>query len=61
MTDEEWNELDALRKAISDNPAAVHPDKQERFTELLVQSWPATGDGKPYTGGRFAPFADQEK
>ncbi len=61
MTDEEWNELDALRKAISDNPAAVHPDKQERFTELLVQSWPATGDGKPYTEGRFAPFADQEK
>jgi hypothetical protein len=52
MTDEEWNELDALRKAISYNLAAVHPAKQERFTELLVKSWPATGDGKPYTEER---------
>ncbi len=49
MTDEEFEEMSALRAAISDNPAAVHPDKQERFTELLVRSWPATGDGKPYT------------
>jgi hypothetical protein len=38
LTDEEYNELDALRKAINDNPAAVHPDKQERFTELFVRS-----------------------
>jgi hypothetical protein len=61
VTDEEFEEMSALRAAISDNPAAVHPDKQERFTELLVQSWPATGDGKPYTEGRFAPFADPGK
>jgi hypothetical protein len=47
MTDEEWNELDALRKAITDNPAAVCPQKQERFTELLVRSWPARGDEPP--------------
>jgi hypothetical protein len=38
LTDTEWNELDALRKAINDNPAAVHPEKQERFTELFVRS-----------------------
>lgn len=38
LTDEEYKELDALRKAINDNPAAVHPDKQERFTELFVRS-----------------------
>jgi hypothetical protein len=44
MTEEEFKEMTALRAAISDNPAAVHPEKQERFTELLVQSWPARGD-----------------
>lgn len=44
MNQEEWDEMNALRRAISDNPASVRPDKQERFTELLVRSWPATGD-----------------
>lgn len=38
LTDEEYQELDALRRAINDNPASVHPDKQERFTELFVRS-----------------------
>jgi hypothetical protein len=38
LTDVEWNELDALRRAIKDNPASVHPEKQERFTELFVRS-----------------------
>jgi len=38
LTDDEWNELDALRKAIKDNLASVHPEKQERFTELFVRS-----------------------
>lgn len=38
LTDIEWEELDALRKAIKDNPASVHPQKQEEFTEYLVRS-----------------------
>lgn len=38
LTKEEWQELDALRKAINDSPASVHPEKQERFTELFVRS-----------------------
>jgi hypothetical protein len=38
LTNEEWQELDVLRKAINDNPASVHPEKQERFTELFVRS-----------------------
>lgn len=38
LSDEEYQELDALRKAINDNPASVHPQKQERFTELFVRS-----------------------
>ena len=39
MTQEEWDELDMLRRAISFCPATVAPEKQERFTELLVKSW----------------------
>jgi hypothetical protein len=41
MTKEEWNELVALKNAINYNPASVHPDKMEKFTELLVKSWDA--------------------
>jgi hypothetical protein len=41
LSDEEWKELVALKKAININPAAVHPDKMELFTELLVRSWDA--------------------
>lgn len=39
MTQEEWKELNDLRAAISLYPASVVPEKQERFTELLVRSW----------------------
>jgi len=38
LTEEEYQELDALRKAINANPASVHPEKQEKFTELFVRS-----------------------
>jgi len=38
LTIEEWDELVALKEAINTNPAAVHPDKMEKFTELLVRS-----------------------
>jgi hypothetical protein len=38
LTVEEWEELNALRVAINENLASVHPTKQERFTELFVRS-----------------------
>jgi hypothetical protein len=38
MTQEEWNEMDILRKAISEYPASVATEKQERFSELFVRS-----------------------
>ena len=38
LSEDEYQELDALRKAINANPASVHPKKQERFTELFVRS-----------------------
>lgn len=38
LTKEEREEMVALKNAINDNPFSVHPDKQERFTELFVRS-----------------------
>lgn len=38
LTSEEWDELVALKNAINQNPASVHPEKMELFTELLVRS-----------------------
>jgi hypothetical protein len=47
LTNEEWTELDALRKAINYNPASVHWDKMERFGELMVRSLEGKGDMTP--------------
>jgi hypothetical protein len=44
MTQEEWDELVALKNAINDNPASIHPDKMELFTALLVKSLEGKGD-----------------
>lgn len=41
LTEDEWKELVALKNQINQNPAAVHPEKMELFTELLVRSWDA--------------------
>lgn len=49
MTPEESSELDALRKAINDYPASVHPNKMERFTELLVKSLEGKGNYSSYS------------
>jgi len=38
LTEDEWNEMDALRKAINQLPQSVHPDKMEEFTEYFVRS-----------------------
>lgn len=47
LTDEEWNELVALKDAINDNPATVHPDKMELFTALLVRTLEGKHDDTP--------------
>jgi len=47
LTIEEWNELVALKDAINYDPASVHYDKMERFTELMVRSLEGKGDGVP--------------
>lgn len=40
ITEDEWNELAALKSAININPASVHPNKMEKFTELFVKTLP---------------------
>lgn len=47
LTSEEWNELIALKDAIKYDPASVHYDKMERFTELMVRSLEGKGDPVP--------------
>lgn len=44
LSPEEWDELFALKDAISYNPASVTPDKQELFTQLLIRSFEYRGE-----------------
>jgi len=43
LTEDEMNEMVALKKAINEGPQAVHPIKMEAFTEYLVRSLRASG------------------
>lgn len=44
LTQEEWDELNALKLAINYNPGTVCPQKMEKFTDLLVRSLSDKGD-----------------
>jgi len=44
LTDDEWNEMTALKDAINTNPATVHPEKMAQFTEYLVRSLKELGN-----------------
>lgn len=46
LTIEEWNELVALKNAINYDPASVHYEKMERFTELMVRTLEGKGDDR---------------
>ena len=58
LTKEEWNELVALKNAINDNPAAVHPEKMELFTELLVRSLEGKCDPPTPKGWRGSSLSE---
>lgn len=47
LSNDEWNELIALKDVINQNPAAVHPEKMELFTALLVKSLEGKGNSNP--------------
>jgi hypothetical protein len=38
LTEDEWSEMTALKKAINQLPQSVAPEKMETFTEYLVRS-----------------------
>jgi hypothetical protein len=38
LSDQEWEELCMLKKAIDDGPATVVASRMERFTELFVRT-----------------------
>lgn len=38
LSDDEWNEMIALKNAINERPQAVAPQKMEEFTQYLVRS-----------------------
>ena len=47
LTDDEWNEMVALKDAINYNPWQVAPEKMELFTEYLVRSLEGKSDVPP--------------
>ena len=44
LSDNEWNELIALKNAINTSPSQVHPEKMELFTAMLVKTLEGKGD-----------------
>lgn len=47
LTKEEWEELVALKNAISYAPQTVSAEKMEKFAELMVRSLEGKGDCTP--------------
>ncbi|QPX48099.1 hypothetical protein PQC13_gp134 [Synechococcus phage S-SRM01] len=58
LSTEEWEELIALKEAINDNPATVHPQKMEKFTELLVRSLEGKCDPPPPKNWRGSSLSE---
>lgn len=44
LTQDEWDEMCALKRAINDGPSCIVPHKMERFSELFVRSLYGKGD-----------------
>lgn len=44
LSQDEWDELCALKRAIHDGPASIAPQKMERFSELFVRTLYGKGD-----------------
>ena len=48
MDQQEWEELNAIRKNLNANLMAYDWSTQEKFTELFVKSLEGKGDGFPH-------------
>jgi len=47
LSTDEWNELVALKNAITYSPQIVSAEKMEKFAELMVRSLEGKGDCTP--------------
>ena len=58
LTQEEWDELIALKEAISYAPQTVSAEKMEKFTELMVRSLEGKCDPLPSKNWRGNPLSE---
>ena len=58
LTEEEWNELVALKDAITYRPQSVSAEKMEKFTELMVRSLEGKCDPPAPKNWRGGPLSE---
>lgn len=58
LTQEEWNELVALKDAISYSPQTVSAEKMEKFAELMVRSLEGKCDPPPPKNWRGSSLSE---
>lgn len=58
LTQEEWNELVALKDAISYAPQTVSAEKMEKFAELMVRSLEGKCDSPPPKNWRGSSLSE---
>ena len=58
LTQEEWNELVALKEAITYAPQTVSAEKMEKFAELMVRTLEGKSDPLPPKSWRGSKLSD---
>ena len=58
LTEEEWNELVALKDAISYAPQTVSSQKMEKFAELMVRTLEGKCDPPPPKNWRRSALSE---
>jgi len=58
LSTEEWNELVALKDAITYAPQTVSAEKMEKFTELMVRSLEGKCDPPPPKNWRGSSLSE---
>jgi hypothetical protein len=58
LTKEEWDELVALKDAITYRPQSVSADKMEKFAELMVRSLEGKCDPLPPKNWRGSSLSE---
>jgi hypothetical protein len=58
LTKEEWDELVALKEAITYRPASVSAEKMEKFAELMVRTLEGKCDPPPPKNWRGSSLSE---